>query len=72
MKNAAAMDASISAVLALLLLAAPMPPRPYLTAGGVSKLWYGGGEDSVHSSPSAPSHTLSVALAPPLTHFSST
>jgi len=39
---------------------------PYLTRGGVAKLWYGGGDGRVHSRPSAPSHTWLVAFLPPL------
>lgn len=46
---------------------ARFPSRRYFTSGAVSKLWYGGGELRVHSSPcgSAVSHTLSLALTPP-------
>lgn len=53
----------------------PPPAREegcsYLIAGGVVKLWNGGGEGRVHSSPGvptcAPSHGLSEAFSPPLT-----
>ena len=38
----------------------------YLIVGCFEKLWYGGGDDKVHSKPSAPSQTLSVAFLPPL------
>src|SRR3990167_890896 len=44
----------------------------HLTTGGVSKEWYGGGDGSVHSSVSAPSHGLCGAFAPPLTHLITT
>src|SRR5215472_19230113 len=37
----------------------------HTAVGGVSKLWYGGGEGRVHSRPLAPSHTLAVAFSPP-------
>src|SRR6476659_1036735 len=38
---------------------------PYFTTGGVSNVWYGAGEGSVHSSVSAPSHGRAGAGAPP-------
>src|SRR5258706_14572366 len=44
----------------------------HLTTGGVSKLWYGGGDGSVHSSVSAPSQGLSGAFAPPRMHLITT
>ncbi len=37
----------------------------YLTVGCSVKLWYGGGDGNVHSKPSAPSQTRSVAFLPP-------
>src|SRR5690606_24978372 len=37
----------------------------HLTTGGVSNVWCGAGDGTVHSSPSAPSHGLSPAGAPP-------
>src|SRR4029453_11461279 len=43
----------------------------YLTSGGVSNVWYGAGDGTVHSSVSAPSHGLAGAFSPlPITHFS--
>jgi len=39
MKNAAAMEARINAVLRLLVIAVPIAPRRYFTTGGVSKVW---------------------------------
>ena len=54
------------------LLSAAFALRPFLTTtpnylinGGVVKLWYGGGDDKVHSSPSAFSQTWLVAFSPP-------
>src|SRR6266853_2078698 len=41
----------------------------YLMTGGVAKVWCGGGEDSVHSSPVAPSQTFAEAFSPPRMHF---
>ncbi len=37
----------------------------YFTAGAIVNVWYGGGDGRVHSRPSAPSHTWSVAFSPP-------
>src|SRR5579859_6777320 len=37
----------------------------HTAVGGVSKLWYGGGDGRVHSRPLAPSQTLAVAFSPP-------
>src|SRR5450830_740548 len=37
----------------------------YFTSGGVSKVWNGAGDGTVHSRPSAPSHGLSAAFWPP-------
>src|SRR5690606_22697823 len=49
--------------------AVPRVPRATISAsGGTSQLWYGAGEGSSHSRPWAPSHTRSVAFAPPFTH----
>src|SRR5690606_38524468 len=36
----------------------------HFTTGGVSNVWCGAGEGTVHSSPSASSHTWSVAFSP--------
>jgi hypothetical protein len=36
----------------------------YLTSGGVSKVWNGAGEGTVHSNPSAPSQGLAGAGVP--------
>ena len=36
----------------------------HLTAGGVSNVWYGTGDGSVHSSVSAPSHGRAGAFSP--------
>src|SRR5882672_747664 len=41
----------------------------WVSAGGVLKLWCGGGDGSVHSSPVAPSHTRAGAFSPPRTHL---
>ena len=38
--------------------------KSYLTCGGVSNVWNGAGEGTVHSSPSAPSHGLAGARSP--------
>ena len=35
--------------------------HPYLMTGGSSKVWYGGGDGTVHSSPGASSQTCAVA-----------
>src|ERR1700722_17406487 len=45
--------------------------RAHLTSGATVKLWNGGGDDNVHSSPVgiAPSHTSAEAFLPPRMHW---
>src|SRR5262245_16228035 len=45
-------------------------PRAMISrAGGVDQLWYGGGEESSHSRPCAPSQERAFAFSPAFTHF---
>src|SRR5271154_4381878 len=49
----------------------PSLARAHRISGAVAKLWYGGGDDKVHSNPvgCVPSHTSAVAFLPPRTHW---
>src|SRR5258706_15771423 len=41
----------------------------YLITGGVAKVWCGGGDGSVHTSPGAPAQTVLGAFSPPRMHL---